>query len=153
MTQEADLTTALRALAARYARAVDRRDADLFVSVFHPDGTLEVFRPGEEAPASVLTGHDALRPVTENMKRYAVTFHFLGQSDYVFLSPDRASGEVYCVAHHLSPGAGPAGETTDRVMYIRYQDDYRLGDDGEWRIASRRLHSDWIDIHPIQQRR
>ena len=146
-----EVTTALRAVAARYAGGVDRRDADLFVSAFHPDGTLKVFRTTGDTPASSMAGHDELRPVTENIKRYPITFHFLGQSSYTLVDEDRATGEVYCVAHHLSPGKGPNGETTDRVMYIRYADEYSRGADGQWRIAARELHPDWIEIHPIQE--
>ena len=53
---------------------------------------------------------------------------------------DQASGEVLCVAHHLSRPptrrGGPAGSAgTDMVWFIRYRDDYRRTDAG-WRFVA-----------------
>ena len=122
---------ALQDLAVRYARGVDRRDRALFLRAFHPDATLIV------PSGQVLAGHDQIGHVTEAIKRYDRTFHFLGQSAYE--PPDEgldpagtACGEVYCVAYHWTAGR-PAW-----VMHIRYQDTYRRGESG-WRIATRRV--------------
>ena len=124
---------ALRNLAERYAQGVDRRDRDVYVSAFHPDATLEVHHPTEsEEGINVMRGRDQIGRVPDFIKVYPKTFHLLGQSTYD-LDGDRATGEVYCVAHHLTP-----------VMYIRYDDTYRC-DDGEWRIATRRVNDDWTD--------
>ena len=122
---------ALQDLAVSYARGVDRRDRALFLSAFHPDATLIV------QSGRVLTGHDQIGQVTELIKRYDRTFHFLGQSAYE--PPDEgldpagtARGEVYCIAYHWSEGK-PAW-----VMHIRYQDIYRQDESG-WLITSRRV--------------
>jgi SnoaL-like domain len=79
------------------------------------------------------------------IKRYPKTYHVLGQSTYE-IDGDVATGEVYCMAHHLTPDPGadpPAG--TNYVMFIRYDDEYRAGADGEWRIADRRVLIDWTE--------
>jgi SnoaL-like domain len=138
----------LRAVAERYASGIDRRDAELFVSAFHPDGRLAIHDPGDSAePVSVVVGHEALRTLTERIARYERTFHHLGNARYE-VDGDSAIGEVYCVAHHLTRDR----ERTDNVMYIRYQDRYRRADDGSWRISERRLVVDWTDAQLVRPR-
>ena len=132
---------ALRALAAGYARSVDRRDAAGFVAVFAPDGVLKVRDPGAEEPRSVLRGSAELARVTESIASYDATFHFIGQATYAE-EGDGATGEVYCTARHLTRTRHGATEYT---MLIRYQDRYaRVG--GEWRIAERGLLVDWTGV-------
>jgi hypothetical protein len=118
----------LRRLAASYARGVDRRDRALFLSAFHPDATLTV------PSGRVLRGHEQIGPVTESIKRFDRTFHFLGQSAYE--PPDEgldpkgtARGEIYCIAYHWHPRT---------IMYIRYQDLYLRNDSG-WLISARHV--------------
>jgi hypothetical protein len=127
----------LRRLAVSYARGVDRRDRALFLSAFHPDATLTLHS------GKVLRGHDEIGRVTESVKRYGTTFHFLGQSAYEppddgLDPPGTARGEVYCIAHHWTEGWPTV------IMYIRYQDVYRQ-DDAGWLITSRRLIVDAQD--------
>ena len=132
---------ALRALAAAYARAVDRRDEPAFLAVFRPDEELRIFDPsGVPEPRSVIRGHDELAKILVRIARYERTFHLVGTSAYE-VDGDDATGEVYCVAHHLGSG-------TDVVMYIRYQDVYRR-DAAGWTIADRRVLVDWTESHPV----
>jgi len=126
-----DMEAQLRRLAVSYARGVDRRDRALFLSVFHPEATLTIHS------GQVLRGHDEIGRVTESVKRYGTTFHFLGQSAYEppddgLDPPGTARGEVYCIAHHWTEGWPTV------IMYIRYQDVYRQ-DDAGWLITSRRV--------------
>lgn len=136
----ADLA-ALRGLAVRYARGVDRRDRGLFLSAFSPAARLEV------SPRVTMAGHDRIGMVIELIARYDRTFHVLGQSAYEAAadgadgsdgsdgsdeSDGEATGEVYCVAHHFSP------EGDDLVMYIRYEDRYARRDGG-WLITTRQV--------------
>lgn len=146
-TAPPDVASDLRALSERYAAAVDRRDADLFVAGFAPDAALVVHRPGEAPERGArLTGHAELRSVTDNLGRYARTMHFLGQSVYdVHGDGDEATGEVYCVAHHLRHREDGA---TDGVMYIRYHDRYRHTRDG-WAFAARHVWCDWTETRPV----
>jgi ketosteroid isomerase-like protein len=133
---------ALRSIAERYALGVDRRDRDSFVSAFHPDATLRVFNPSDsDEPVNEMRGHEQIGKVPEFITIYPKTYHVLGQSTYE-LGDGVATGEVYCMAHHLSPDRHGG---TNYVMFIRYDDRYRRGDDGEWRIETRRVNIDWTE--------
>ncbi|MHB1583808.1 MAG: nuclear transport factor 2 family protein [Acidimicrobiales bacterium] len=138
------MEVALRELAVRYARAVDRRDVDTFLAVFEPDAVVVVRRPSPTDRPSEIRGHDRLARIPEVIARYARTFHFLGQSSYRDLG-DEAEGEVYCIAHHLDVSAEAA---TDLVMFIRYEDRYARHRDGTWRIRRREVLVDWTETRP-----
>ena len=140
-----EIEAALHALSMRYARGVDRRDAEMFVSAFHPDARVRVYSPSESSePRSELTGHSELAKIPELIRVYAKTFHFVGNSAYD-IADGRATGEVYCLAHHLTPDRHGG---TNYVMYIRYQDRYHPGPDGVWKIADRRVLIDWTEVRP-----
>jgi hypothetical protein len=135
----------LRELAVRYATGVDRRDRDYFLGAFHDDAMLLVDRPGARPPQYRMHGHDEIGRVIERIATYPKTFHMLGQSRYD-TQEGEATGEVYCQANHYEvTDQGPV----NRVMYIRYQDEYRPGDDGTWRIESRQVLVDWTETHPV----
>lgn len=141
---EPAVEAALRELAVRYARGVDRRDVDTFLGVFEPDAVVAVRRPSPTEPPSEIRGHDRLARIPEVIARYARTFHFLGQSSYRDLG-DEAEGEVHCIAHHLDLSAEAA---TDLVMFIRYEDRYARHPDGTWRIRLREVLVDWTETRP-----
>jgi ketosteroid isomerase-like protein len=141
---EPEVEAALRDLAVRYARGVDRRDAGTFLGVFEPDAVVVVRRPSTADRPSEIRGHDRLARIPEVIARYARTFHLLGQSSYRDLG-DEAEGEVYCIAHHLDLSGEAA---TDLIMFIRYQDRYARDKDGTWRIRRREVLVDWTEIQP-----
>jgi len=58
---------------------------------------------------------------------------------------DRARGESYCLAHHISFGADT--ERTIMIASIRYLDEF-VKEDGEWFFAERRLMVDWTETRP-----
>jgi hypothetical protein len=131
----------LRSLAEYYAAGVDRRDRDLFLRAFHPDGGIVLLDYTDPTQVrGTRTGHAELADVTELIARYDKTFHFIGNTRYT-IDGDRATGEVYCVAHHLTPDRHGG---TDHVMMIRYQDSYSRRD-GRWGIDERRLITDWTE--------
>jgi len=125
---------ALHAAAVRYAMGVDRRDRDLFLSALHPEARLRVSATGFEAD-----GHEQLAGVVDRMTAYDKTFHLIGNTRYD-LDGDTATGEVYCLAHHLTGGQ-------DKVMVIRYQDAYSRHD-SDWRITDRTVVVDWTYTCP-----
>ncbi len=134
----------LSTLSERYARGADRRDREVFVSVFDPDATLQVWNPTDTSePGRLLRGHEELGRIPERLSVYERTYHLLGQSSFQIDGAD-AVGEVHCLAHHLRV----ATETTDLVMFIRYHDRYRRGADGLWHIAARRVLVDWTETRP-----
>jgi hypothetical protein len=131
-------------LADQYARAVDGRDAQVLLDVFDPDARLRVFNPADsEQPRTDLRGHCAIERITRSIARYAKTYHFVGNASYD-ITGDEATGEVYCIAHHLSNDGSTAN---DYVMYIRYHDAYRRDRD-RWWIVDRRVDVDWTESRP-----
>ena len=82
------------------------------------------------------------------LTRYDRTFHFVGNHRY-WRNGDTASGEVYCLAHHLSTDTDGA---TDFVMLIRYLDRYRREPAGPWLIEDRLLRVDWSELHTVGER-
>lgn len=136
----------LRQLAAHYARAVDQRDRQGFLDVFTNDGRLRVFyRADATEPDTELVGPDRLGGVVEAIQRFQRTFHFVGNSTYS-IDGSTATGDVYCIAHHLTPQENP---DSDYVMHIRYADTYRMDDDGTWRIATRDVRVQWTETRAI----
>lgn len=144
-------------LSRAYARAVDRGDVDGFVSLFTEDATLRLTAPGD--PASVthtIRGHEELAAVPRRMKRYHRSFHLVGQATYGD-DGHGPTGEVYCIAHHLTvrPGTteedldgAPEGTAENLVLYVRYADRYRRGSGDLWLIADRLVQVDWTETRP-----
>ena len=140
----------LRSLAEQYARGVDRRDdVEGFVALFHPDAVITIHDPSESTEPRELRGAERLARIPEVIQRYPKTFHMLGQSTYA-IGDREATGEVYCIAHHLTPPVDDEdGGGTDFVMFIRYEDTYRPDDTGTWRFAQRRLRVDWTETRAV----
>ena len=91
-------------------------------------------------PTQELTGREALTPVFDDLNRYEATTHFNGQST-IELDGDRATGESYCLAHHLFT---EDGERKLMVASLRYHDTF-LNIDGAWLFAERKLYVDWTE--------
>ena len=132
---------AIRDTLARYWRGIDRRNAALVASTYHPgayddhgyykgpvEGFIETLQPG-------------VWDYFEN------TQHFSGHIAVEFdrSSPDRARVESYAEAHHLRYEKESLG--TDLVYGLRYVDLFtRRG--GEWRIEHRVCTWDWSRTDP-----
>jgi len=143
--QEAADRLAIRELIDAYAHCADRRDAKGQMALFTKDTRFLVFMdPATAEPTQELHGREALAPVFDNLNTYKATTHFNGQSTLA-LDGDRASGESYCLAHHISSGVG--AERTIMIASIRYLDEF-VKQDGEWFFAERRLMVDWTETRP-----
>jgi ketosteroid isomerase-like protein len=137
---------AIRELVDAYAHCADRRDAEGQKALFTEDTHFVVHMNGEASePTQELAGREALTPVFENLNTYEATMHFNGQST-IALDGDRATGESYCMAHHLS--VGEDGQRTLMIAAIRY-DDVFVKQAGGWLFAERRLLVDWIETRPL----
>ena len=134
---------ALRRIVEQYARSVDRREPHVVAALFLPDGRLEIYEgdPDRVAPVRVRAGRDEIATALRGLERYDVTTHFLGQQ-MIEIDGDHASGETYCIAHHVS-GTDDGGRH-DHVLSIRYLDDFQREADG-WFLGRRRLVVDWSD--------
>ncbi|MEU6199521.1 nuclear transport factor 2 family protein [Streptomyces sp. NPDC047061] len=143
--QEAADRLAIRELVDAYAHCADRRHAKGQMSLFTEDTRFLVFMDATAAqPTQELHGRDSLAPVFDNLNTYRTTTHFNGQST-VSLDGDRATGESYCLAHHLS--VADDGRRTLMIASIRYLDEF-VKQDGEWLFAERRLLVDWTETRP-----
>lgn len=99
----------------------------------------------DPTPSLELHSRDALAPVFADLNKYDATTHFVGQSTIVTLSDDRATGEAYCLAHHVTVDGG---KRRLMVASLRYQDMF-VKIEGAWLFAERRLYVDWIDERPL----
>jgi ketosteroid isomerase-like protein len=133
---------AIRELIDAYAHCADRRDAAGQMALFTPTARFVVFvDPSSAEPTQELTSRDELAPVFDNLNNYQTTTHFNGQST-IEVAGKHATGETYCLAHHLST---VDGERTMMVASIRYLDTFAKQPDGGWLFAERRLLVDWTE--------
>jgi hypothetical protein len=141
--EEAD-RLAIRQLVDAYAHCADRRDADAQKSLFTEDTHFVVYMGGQGSePTQVLDDREALTPVFDDLNRYEATMHFNGQST-IALDGERATGESYCIAHHLFT---QNGERKLMVAWLRYDDAFVKVDAG-WLFAGRNLYVDWTETRP-----
>jgi len=92
-------------------------------------------------PSQEMHSREALAPVFADLNKYAVTTHFLGQSTIFSLTSNRATGEAYCLAHHVTV----EGENRRlMVASLRYLDTF-VKVDGDWLFAERLLYVDWLE--------
>jgi ketosteroid isomerase-like protein len=145
LPQEAADRLAIRELVDAYAHCADRRDARGQMALFTEDTRFLVFMDYfSDQPTQELHGRESLAPVFDNLNTYAVTMHFNGQST-IDLDGDRASGESYCLAHHLT--IGEDGIRSMMVASIRYLDQF-VKQAGRWLFAERRLMVNWTETRP-----
>jgi ketosteroid isomerase-like protein len=131
---------AIRELIEAYAHCADRRDAKGQMALFTTDTHFVVYMNAKDpAPSEELHSREALAPVFADLNQYAATMHFIGQSTIFTLNGDRAAGEAYCIAHHLSLNGEKRGLM---VAYLRYLDTFTKID-GTWFFAERLLYVDW----------
>jgi ketosteroid isomerase-like protein len=118
---------ALQDLATRYARAIDRRDRALLLSLYHEDAV--------DNHGVMFTGGPIVfadwQPVV--MAQFEVTAHHLTTMNFQ-LDRDSADGELYFIAYHrtLPP------DSKEVIVTGRYLDRYERRQ-GTWKIAKRQL--------------
>jgi hypothetical protein len=96
-------------------------------------------------PSQELQSREALAPVFADLNQYTATMHFVGQSTILALNGDPATGEAYCIAHHLT---GDGEKRRMMVAYLRYLDRFAKID-GAWLFAERLLYVDWLEERPL----
>ena len=139
--EEAADRLAIRELIEAYAHCADRRDAKGQMALFTTDAHFVVYMNAKDpTPSQDLRSRDALAPVFAELNKYDATTHFVGQSTIFTLTADRATGEAYCLAHHVTADGGRR-----RLMLasLRYLDTF-VKTDATW-LFSERLYVDWVD--------
>jgi SnoaL-like domain len=133
---------AIRELVEAYAHCADRRDAKGQMSLFTADTHFVVYMNAKDpTPSQELHSREALAPVFAELNKYEATTHFLGQNTIFTLTTDRATGEAYCLAHHVRVDGG---KLRLMVASLRYLDTF-VKMEGAWLFAERLLYVDWID--------
>ena len=133
---------AIRELVEAYAYCADRRDAKGQMNLFTTDTHFVVYMNAKDPkPSQELHSREELAPVFADLNQYAATMHFVGQSTILTLNRDRAIGQAYCIAHHLT---ADGEERRLMVAYLRYVDTFRKVE-GAWLFAERLLYVDWLE--------
>jgi SnoaL-like domain len=137
---------AIRELIEAYAHCADRRDGNGQMSLFTADTHFVVYMNAKDPkPSQELNSREALAPVFADLNKYAATMHFVGQSTILSLTPDKGTGEAYCLAHHLTVDGG---KRSLMIAALRYYDTFAKMD-GAWLFAERLLYVDWIEEHDL----
>jgi hypothetical protein len=140
--EEAADRLALRELVETYAHCADRRDARGQMSLFTTDTHFVVYMNAKDpTPSQELHSREALAPVFADLNKYEATMHFVGQSTILTLTGNRATGEAYTLAHHLTIDGG---KRSLMIAALRYYDTF-VKMDGAWLFAERLLYVDWLE--------
>ena len=140
--EEAADRLGIRELVEAYAHCADRRDAKGQMALFTADTHFAVYMDATNpTPTQELHSREALAPVFADLNKYDATTHFVGQSTIFTLEASRATGEAYCLAHHVFMKDGKR-----RLMLasLRYLDTF-VKTDGAWLFAERLLYVDWLE--------
>src|SRR5690348_2184471 len=140
--EEAADRLAIRELVEAYAYCADRRDAEGQMALFTPDTHFVVHMDAKDpTPSQELHSREALAPVFADLNQYQATMHFVGQSTISSLTDNHATGQAYCLAHHLTV-RGDGRKLM--IATLRYEDTFaKVGD--AWLFAERRLYVDWLE--------
>ena len=140
--EEAADRLAIRELVEAYAHCADRRDAKGQMALFTLDTHFVVYMNAKDAkPSQELHSREALAPVFADLNKYDATMHFVGQSTILTLTSNRATGEAYTLAHHLTI---EGGKRRLMIAALRYSDQF-VKIDGTWLFAERLLYVDWLE--------
>src|SRR5258705_8965198 len=141
-SEEAADRPAIRELVEAYAHCADRRDVKAQMSIFTADTHFVVYMNAKDpTPSQELHSREALAPVFAELNKYDATTHFVGQSTIFTLTADRATGEAYCLAHHVTL----EGEKRRLMLAsLRYLDTF-VKLNGAWLFSERLLYVDWTE--------
>ena len=126
---------AIRELVEAYAHCADRRDAKGQMALFTEDTHFVVYMNAKDpTPSQELHSREALAPVFAELNKYDATTHFVGQSTIFPLTADRATGEGYCLAHHVTVDGD---KRRLMVASLRYLDTFvKIGGPGCFRSGA-----------------
>ena len=131
---------AIRRRLVDYCRGVDRGDAALVASVYHPDGT-------DDHGSFRGLGTDFAEYVTGRLgARFDATMHTISNEAVTFTGPDSALVECHvCARQRRADGDDVVLETFGG----RYVDRFERRS-GEWRIAHRTVVHEWDKVERVE---
>src|ERR1700742_3368839 len=125
--EEAADRLAIREVIEAYAHCADRRDAQGQMALFTADTHFVVYmNANDPKPTQELKSREALAPIFADLNKYSATTHFIGQSTILSLTGDRATAEVYCLAHHVTT---EGSKRRLMIASLRYADSFAKVDD------------------------
>jgi ketosteroid isomerase-like protein len=128
---------AIREATLRYCRGVDRLDADLLCSAYHPDAL-------DEHPGSTYTGTDiGPRMTAELRETFRLTSHSI-TTQTIEVHGDVAAAESYSTGRHVLRD----GRRVQSL--VRYVDRFECRD-GDWRIVHRVAIVELTDVLPAPE--
>src|ERR1700687_3117207 len=140
--EEAADRLAIRELVEAYAHCAERRDAKGQMSLFTEDTHFVVYMNAKDPkPSQDLHSREALAPVFAELNKYDATTHFIGQNTILSLTRDRATGEAYCLAHHVTVDGVKRRLMVASLRYLATL----VKMDSLWLFAERRLYVDWLE--------
>lgn len=140
--EEAADRLAIRELVEAYAYCADRRDAKGQMALFTPDTHFVVYMDAKDPkPSQELHSREDLAPVFADLNQYHATMHFVGQSTILSLAESQATGQAYCLAHHLTIDGA---RRRLMIAALRYEDTF-VKQARAWLFAERRLYVDWLE--------
>jgi len=127
----------IRQAALRYCRGVDRLDAELMFSAYHPDAV-------DDHGVFVGPARDLCDRVVRSHQRYDATMHCVLNHAIDFVDEVTATGEIYNVTYLR---ATVDGVTQLHTWWGRYLDRYECRE-GRWAIAHRVCVHEWTQTEP-----
>lgn len=123
----------------RYARGIDRKNADEVRNAFWPDATVNfgIYHGTGHEFASLIGGWFTDGGVE-------ITAHLIGN---ILIVLDGETARTECYLHAAHRLARPVGAKIDCFVGARYQDRFERRD-GAWKIAERVLIYDWFREYP-----
>lgn len=137
-------------LVARYALYADRRKYTSLAGLFTKDAVLVLPDPPKDlGPVRTFKGRDEIVGAFRALEDVPLTSHeIVGQVFDAGREGGTATGNITCVAHHLSEQ--DSGEVIDLVWHLRYTDLYRR-DGLTWRFAKRTARIEFIETRPVRR--
>jgi hypothetical protein len=135
---------AIKALKARYFRAMDTKDWPAFEAVFTADATMDVSGElgGGDDDAGIIRGNAAIRAFVQGAVDDVTTVHHGHMPEIEIVSPGRARG-IWAMEDQL---AWPEGAPIRSLHgFGHYHETYEQHD-GRWLIASLRLTRLRVDV-------
>lgn len=140
LVEELVAREAIRELALKYCRGVDRQDMAMLRELYTTDAT---DTHGDTFDGSA---QDYIDFLAQSLPHIKYSGHHVC-NHLISVDGDVGEGEVYALAIHVIPD-GQGGLVEDAIC-VRYIDRYRRDIDGKWRFSKRTVTYDYRTRRPV----